>query len=168
MSEQRINYPPPQVEVSAARNVGSPRAPEQAASGRGDSTIEADFVEVGESRHSGFSLGGALNAVWSQAILPALEKLIPQGAAEIAQALNTGQAYVPYGPTETAVPIEPGSVFGSPEVAAAEPSAPQQGFGHQVFTPEAAGPEAYSYSQMMAEAAVAATHTETPQVELQR
>lgn len=37
------------------------------------------------------------------AIMPALEKLVPQGAAELSQAIFTGNSYVPYGPTERPV-----------------------------------------------------------------
>jgi hypothetical protein len=39
-------------------------------------------------------------AVVNEAIMPALEKAIPQGASELGQALFTGQGYMPYGPTE--------------------------------------------------------------------
>lgn len=35
-----------------------------------------------------------------QVFMPAAEKAIPQGAAELAQALFTGDGYMPYGPTE--------------------------------------------------------------------
>ena len=52
-------------------------------------------------------LGGkaldALKWLGREMVMPAAEKLIPQGAAEVAQALNTGQGYVPYGPTERPV-----------------------------------------------------------------
>jgi hypothetical protein len=46
-------------------------------------------------------------AVVTEAVLPAAEKLIPQGASEMAQALYAGNAFVPYGPTNA--PIEMGS-----------------------------------------------------------
>ena len=45
-------------------------------------------------------------AVFDKAVMPAMEKLIPQGAAEVAQALFTGNGYVPYGPTEQPVPMD--------------------------------------------------------------
>jgi hypothetical protein len=36
-------------------------------------------------------------AVVTEAIMPALEKIIPHGASEIAHGLYTGHGYVPYG-----------------------------------------------------------------------
>jgi hypothetical protein len=39
-----------------------------------------------------------------EAVIPALEKLIPQGASELANALFQGHAYMPYGPTSKPVP----------------------------------------------------------------
>lgn len=48
---------------------------------------------------------GALNWIANKAVMPALEKVVPQGAAEIGQALFTGQGYTPYGPTQQEVPI---------------------------------------------------------------
>ncbi|MDR3620474.1 MAG: hypothetical protein P4L85_14075 [Paludisphaera borealis] len=43
--------------------------------------------------------------VVTQAVMPALEKLIPQGASELANALfRQSSAYVPYGPTQKPVP----------------------------------------------------------------
>lgn len=41
-----------------------------------------------------------IDAVMTEAIMPALEKTIPQGAAELSQALFAESAYVPYGPTD--------------------------------------------------------------------
>jgi hypothetical protein len=41
--------------------------------------------------------------VLDHAIFPAAEKVIPQGSAEIAQALFTGNGFVPYGPTNMPV-----------------------------------------------------------------
>lgn len=49
---------------------------------------------------------GAFAKGVGDAVMSAAEKLIPQGAAEVAQALYTGNAYVPYGPTDAAVPME--------------------------------------------------------------
>lgn len=44
---------------------------------------------------------GAAKWLLREAVMPAAEKAIPQGSAELAQALLTqGNAYVPYGPTE--------------------------------------------------------------------
>lgn len=53
-------------------------------------------------------IGNAFDAVMDQAVMPALEKLIPQGAAELAQGLYTGNAYVPYGPTDNPVSMDGG------------------------------------------------------------
>jgi hypothetical protein len=39
----------------------------------------------------------------NEAVMPAAEKLIPQGAAELAHSLFAGNGYVPYGPTESPV-----------------------------------------------------------------
>jgi hypothetical protein len=39
-----------------------------------------------------------------EAVVPALEKLIPQGASELANALFQGHAYMPYGATSKPVP----------------------------------------------------------------
>lgn len=58
-------------------------------------------------------------SVVDEAIMPAAQKLVPQGAAELAQALYTGSGYMPYGPTEKPVPMEAidsGGVHG-PEVS---------------------------------------------------
>lgn len=49
-----------------------------------------------------------LGPVLKHAVMPALEKLIPQGGAEIMQALYTGQGYTPYGPTEQEVGLPAG------------------------------------------------------------
>lgn len=55
-------------------------------------------------------------AVGREAIMPALEKLVPQGAAELSHALMTGQVgYVPYGPTEMALE-RPGETVAKPEI----------------------------------------------------
>ncbi len=35
------------------------------------------------------------------------DRVVPQGAAEIAQALNLGHGYVPYGPGQEPLPVEP-------------------------------------------------------------
>jgi hypothetical protein len=50
----------------------------------------------------GIGHGIAVVAGWfaRQVFMPAAEKAIPQGAAELAQALFTGNGYMPYGPTE--------------------------------------------------------------------
>ena len=54
------------------------------------------------------------DAVIDHAIVPAVEKLIPQGASEAAQALFTGNGFTPYGPTADPVPMhEGGTVHGS-------------------------------------------------------
>ena len=46
-------------------------------------------------------------AVITEAVMPAVEKMIPQGAAELGQALYTGSGYMPYGATERPMEIEP-------------------------------------------------------------
>lgn len=51
-------------------------------------------------------------AAVTEALLPAAEKLIPQGASEIAQALYAGNAFVPYGPTNQPVPMEGAGLYG--------------------------------------------------------
>lgn len=51
-------------------------------------------------------------AVINEAVLPAAEKLIPQGASEVAQALYTGNAFVPYGPTNQPVSMESPGLYG--------------------------------------------------------
>lgn len=51
-------------------------------------------------------------AVVNEALLPAAEKLIPQGASEVAQALFTGNAHVPYGPTNRPVSMESSGLYG--------------------------------------------------------
>jgi len=58
-------------------------------------------------------------AVVNEGLLPAAEKLIPQGASEVAQALYSGNSYVPYGPTNRPVSMESSSLYGE----ASEPSA---------------------------------------------
>jgi hypothetical protein len=63
-------------------------------------------------------LASYAKSVVDEAIMPAAQKLVPQGAAELAQALYTGSGYMPYGPTEKPVPMEAmdkGGVHG-PEV----------------------------------------------------
>ncbi len=51
-------------------------------------------------------------AVVKEALLPAAEKLIPQGASEVAQALYSSNAYVPYGPTNRPVSMESSGLYG--------------------------------------------------------
>jgi hypothetical protein len=51
-------------------------------------------------------LASYAKSVCDEAIMPAAQKLVPQGAAELAQALYTGSGYMPYGPTEKPVPME--------------------------------------------------------------
>ncbi|MCZ2343626.1 MAG: hypothetical protein LC104_17810 [Bacteroidales bacterium] len=58
-------------------------------------------------------------AVIDKALLPAAEKLIPQGASELSQALFSGSAYMPYGPTNRPVSMESSGLYGE----AAEPPA---------------------------------------------
>lgn len=61
-------------------------------------------------------LASYAKSVCDEAIMPAAQKLVPQGAAELAQALYTGSGYMPYGPTEKPVPMEAigsGSVHGT-------------------------------------------------------
>jgi hypothetical protein len=56
---------------------------------------------VGQTFHLGTVVVGAF---CKHALMPALEKLIPQGASELANALFQGHAYMPYGPTQMPVP----------------------------------------------------------------
>jgi len=51
-------------------------------------------------------------AVIDKALLPAAEKLIPQGASELSQALFTGSAYMPYGPTNRPVSMDSSGLYG--------------------------------------------------------
>ena len=46
----------------------------------------------------------APQAIGEQIVLPAAEKMVPHGAAELAQLLNTGSAFLPYGPSQEEVP----------------------------------------------------------------
>jgi hypothetical protein len=61
--------------------------------------------------------GSVLSAVYKHALMPALEKLIPQGASELANALFQGHAYMPYGTTQRPVdmPEDPGYGVHGPE-----------------------------------------------------
>lgn len=68
-------------------------------------------------------------AIVNEAVLPAAEKLIPQGAAELSQALFTGNGYVPYGPTEKPVPMEASSLDGA---LAEQPAASESEFRQYV------------------------------------
>lgn len=52
-------------------------------------------------------LAGYAKAFVTEAVMPAAEKMIPQGASELAQALNTGSGFVAYGPTNA--PVGPGA-----------------------------------------------------------
>ena len=101
-------YPSPQVEVHLARDVGPhiPRSP-----GRSpiiDLIPEAEWTEVGNAT-KGRTIGGIIwdSSKWlmREAVMPAIYKLVPQGASEIAGVLFTGQPFTPYGPTLTPVPM---------------------------------------------------------------
>ena len=61
------------------------------------------------------------------AVMPALEKTIPQGASEIGQALFTGNAYVPYGPTDNPVPMQDAAQQTAIEATPAEATAERGG-----------------------------------------
>lgn len=72
--------------------------------------------------------GDMAKALWNEALLPAAEKMIPQGAAELSQALFNGSGYVPYGATERPIPMEQegGSIYGSPQASQEmAPTAPE-------------------------------------------
>lgn len=77
----------------------------------------------------------AVKAVTREAVMPAVEKLIPQGAAEVTQALFTGNGYVPYGPTEKPVGEPDHGVHGAPsphqEMTAGEAQATREAGEHQ-------------------------------------
>src|SRR5690349_7816229 len=96
----------------------------------------------------------AAKAVVNEAIMPAAEKLIPQGAAEISQALFNGNGYVPYGPTEKPVPMEglnQGGVHGQAVTTGEpEPPAPTQGLEQKPPQgPEPGGPTKEGYAAML-------------------
>lgn len=78
----------------------------------------------------GGQLGRFGKAVVNEALLPAAEKLIPQGASEVAQALYAGNSYVPYGPTNRPVSMEPSGLYGE----AAEPPASYEAELQQYMT----------------------------------
>jgi hypothetical protein len=65
------------------------------------------------------AVGDVASWAFDEALMPAAEKLIPQGAAELSQALFNGSAYVPYGPTEAAMPIEAAAPSLDAEIEAA-------------------------------------------------
>lgn len=60
----------------------------------------------------GRQLARYTKAVIDKALLPAAEKLIPQGASELSQALFTGSAYMPYGPTNRPVSMDSSGLYG--------------------------------------------------------
>lgn len=116
-----------------------------------------------------------IKGVFSEAIMPAVEKLLPQGASEIAQVLNTGHAFVPYGPTNSEVPMVEaspmdGGVYGPSAqgqdiapagwaVAETSVEAPQIGpvdTGASIQAPEAAPQQ--SYQELLAEFASRANY----------
>ncbi|MEO2092206.1 MAG: hypothetical protein ABGY75_22345 [Gemmataceae bacterium] len=76
-----------------------------------------------ESKSWQQQLAAFAKGVVTEAVMPAAEKLIPQGAAELSQALYTGSAYMPYGPTEKPVPMEMDHGVHGPQ---AGPGLPQQ------------------------------------------
>ena len=55
---------------------------------------------------------GAVRWFGREALMPALEKLIPQGASELANALFQGNGYMPYGTTQRPVPKPKGDEHG--------------------------------------------------------
>lgn len=87
-------------------------------------------------------LAAFAKGVVTEAVMPAAEKLIPQGAAELSQALYTGVGYMPYGPTERPVPMEvdhgvhgPQSVQESPQrTTQAAEAAPQESYASMLST----------------------------------
>lgn len=87
-------------------------------------------------------LAAFAKGVVTEALMPAAEKLLPQGAAELSQALYTGVGYMPYGPTEKPVPMEmdhgvhgPQSVQESPQqTSQAADAAPQESYASMLST----------------------------------
>lgn len=68
-------------------------------------------------------LGDASKWVFDEMLMPAAEKMIPQGAAELGQALFTGNAYVAYGASNESVPMGPevgGQAIEAPSVEPAQ------------------------------------------------
>ncbi len=77
-----------------------------------------------EAHYSAGQAAWAILEGFGEAAMSAAEKLIPQGAAELAQGLYTGNAYVPYGPTDMAVPMQDDPAMGgAPQIQAPEVSA---------------------------------------------
>lgn len=95
----------------------------------------------------GSMLVDAMKGLWNEALGPALDKMIPQGAAELGHALYTGSAYVAYGATE--MPLQ------APQVEA------------PAMAPPDAAPQA-SYDDLKAQVAQQAPQIEPPQQEMER
>ena len=95
-----------------------------------------------ESKSWQQQLAAFAKGVVTEAVMPALEKLIPQGAAELSQAIYTGTGYMPYGPTEKPVPMEmdhgvhgPQSVQeSSQQTPQAAEAAPQESYASMLST----------------------------------
>ena len=100
------SYPPPQVGARAARDVG-PTRPSGVGMTAG-AIQDAEWTEVGNGS-KGRGIGGILwdSSKWlmREAVMPALYKMIPHGAQEIANALFTGNPYWPGGETGQPVPM---------------------------------------------------------------
>lgn len=110
-------YPAPQVEVHLARNISDP-IPQSPGRPTANGLIpEADWTEVGGTS-KGRSIGGIIwdSSKWlmREAVMPALYKLVPQGAQEIANGLFTGNPYWPGGETghPVSIPDEPTVMVG--------------------------------------------------------
>ncbi len=93
-----------------------------------------------ESKSWQQQLAAFAKGVVTEAVMPAAEKLIPQGAAELSQALYTGTGYMPYGATEKPVPMETDHGVHGPH--SAQESPPQT-------TPAAEAAPQESYASML-------------------
>ena len=115
-------YPVPQVQVMTARDVGPAFNRRQDAPIPSQDYIpEAILVETPDpGRGLGRMVLGAIKWGMTEAVMPALYKLIPQGAQEIAHGLFTGNPYWPGGATEIPVTEHPGPEIGPPVVEAVE------------------------------------------------
>ena len=57
-------------------------------------------------------IGDSVKAVASEVVDTMAEKVVPQGAAELAQALNSGHGYVPYGSAQAPLQVESEPSYG--------------------------------------------------------
>lgn len=145
MPEPQRDYPPPQAEVNTAREVTQPAAPQQSTGAAQRTVTDLEYREgagiggmaVGGARLAGRTAWRGIKGVWNKAIMPAAERLIPQGASEIGHALYPNSVYAHPGQIgDPAKPAQEGYGIHGPS-APAQPDAPApEANGHQVFGPE--------------------------------